>query len=190
MANNTYGPGFTVETVPEKVDKYRFSMTITTPYPEKPLTLFVLMMNPSIADSEHKDPTVDKIIKHQAKNYKKIIIVNTTPIIETDSSKLKEYKSTVNKLMMTNKTSIGRMIKEAHKFHFWIATGNTKKNVNDAAYEDLMNYIDAHTTGNGQYAMKVTAEGYGKHPSRATVEELEHLKHVVKADDKWHIALG
>lgn len=190
MANYTYPTGFGVEEVVKK-DGARYSLVIKTPTPNARLTLFVLMMNPSTADGDKSDSTVDHLIRTlgQTGRYKKIVIVNTTPVIETDSKNLKAHQAQINKLAMVNAKVVAKQVKQAGHFHFLIGTGVIEKGVNDKSYIDLMNQTDHDTTGDGLYVGALTKAGYGKHPRYIKGEELIALTHVSKADDQWHLKL-
>lgn len=184
-----YPKGYEVTMVPKETKGYRYALEIDTPYPSKNLSLFVLMMNPSVADSRNMDPTVTTIIKNLGKNYSRIIIVNTTPVIETSSDNLKNHQSEINQQAMVNAKTVGRMVKEAKHFHFLVATGEIQKGVNDKSYIELMNKIDDMTTGDGLYTVRLTKDGYGGHPLYKKTSEIQNLTHIRKADDQWHFVV-
>lgn len=185
--NFAYPDGYTVKSVLNEQTNCRYALQIMTPSVDKKLTLFVLMMNPSVARLEHSDKTIDTLIRFYGHKYRQIIVVNTTPVIETDSKNLKNRQSDINRNILPNTKSVTRMVKEAHHFHFLIATGDIIKGVNEQAYVDLMNHIDAITVGDALFTIKLTSKGYGGHPLYKKAELLENLTRVRKADDQWHL---
>ena len=76
MANQShkYPDGFSVNEVVKK-NGARYSLVLNTPTPDAKLTLFVLMMNPSSADGEDSDPTVNKLLRTLGASgkYKKVV---------------------------------------------------------------------------------------------------------------------
>ena len=167
----------------------RYSLEISTPNPASDLTLFVLMMNPSVADGTSSDRTINTILNARGNLYRKVVVVNTTPVIETDSSKLKTRISDIHKNALPNAKAIEHMVKTAGHFHFLVATGEVIKGVNDDSYIKLMNQIDYLTVGDGLYVVKLTAKGYGGHPLYKPKAMIENLTHVRKADDQWHLKI-
>ncbi|KRL43728.1 DUF1643 domain-containing protein [Lacticaseibacillus manihotivorans] len=192
MANQShkYPDGFSVNEVVKK-NGARYSLVLNTPTPDAKLTLFVLMMNPSSADGEDSDPTVNKLLRTLGASgkYKKVVIVNTTPIIETDSDNLKNRQAEINKLAMVNASTVAKQVKLAGHFHFLVATGLIKKGVNDKSYVALMDQIDQQTTGDGLYVVDLTKDDYGKHPLYTKDDDVRNLKWVSKADAQWHLKL-
>ncbi|WP_127849385.1 DUF1643 domain-containing protein [Lacticaseibacillus hulanensis] len=186
-----YPYGYTAEMNPRVANGYRYSLTISNPKnANKPLSLFVLMMNPSVANSQHSDPTVNTLIRNLGDNYKQIIIVNTTPIIETNSDNLKAHQAEINDQASVNANVVANMVVAARQFHFLVATGEIKKGVNDRSYIELMDEIDRMTTGDGFYTVRLTKDGYGGHPLYKKTEEIQNLTHIRKADNQWHFRIG
>lgn len=165
----------------------RYSLEIMTPNPSSPLTLFVLMMNPSTADAQNSDRTVNTLLNTIGDRYREVIIVNTTPVIETDSKQLKSRVADIHKNALPNAKSVEKMVKTAAHFHFLVATGDVIKGVNDDSYIKLMDQIDYLTTGDGLYVVKLTKKGYGGHPLYKPKAMIENLTHVRKADAQWHL---
>ena len=118
-----------------------------------------------------------------------LVIVNTTPIIETDSDNLKNRQAEINKLAMVNASTVAKQVKLAGHFHFLVATGLIKKGVNDKSYVALMDQIDQQTTGDGLYVVDLTKDDYGKHPLYTKDDDVRNLKWVSKADAQWHLKL-
>lgn len=185
-----YPDGFKVTEVVKKGDA-RYSLVISTPTSNAKLTLFVLMMNPSTADGQQADPTVKKLLTTLGNSgkYKKVVIVNTTPYICTDSNDLKNHQAQINKLAMVNAKTVAKQVKLAGKFHFLVASGVIQPKVNEKSYVALMNQIDDQTTGDGLYVVDLTKDGYGKHPLYMKNEQVSNLTWVSKADDQWHLKL-
>ncbi|MDT2563434.1 MULTISPECIES: DUF1643 domain-containing protein [Lactococcus] len=182
-----YPTGYKAESVLSESQNCRYALKITTPATSSPITLFVLMMNPSVADGRKSDKTIDTLIKYYGEKYRQIIVVNTTPVIETDSNNLKNRINDINKNKMANTRSVSRMVKEAGSFHFLIATGEVKKGINDAAYVDLMNHIDNITVGDALFVISLTSKGFGGHPLYKKAEQLQNLTLVRKSDEFWHL---
>ncbi|MDH5104922.1 DUF1643 domain-containing protein [Lentilactobacillus diolivorans] len=51
----------------------RYSLEISTPKPNSQLTLFVLMMNPSVANAENSDRTINTILNTIGDRYREVI---------------------------------------------------------------------------------------------------------------------
>ncbi|MDH5104923.1 hypothetical protein OQI89_03550 [Lentilactobacillus diolivorans] len=117
----------------------------------------------------------------------KSLVVNTTPVIEPDSKKLKGRLSAIHQNALPNAKAVEHMVKKAQHFHFLVATGDVVKGVNDSSYIELMNQIDYLTTGDGLYVVKLTQHGYGGHPLYKPKAMIENLTHVRKADAQWHL---
>lgn len=185
--NYQYPAGYFAESVPSHPTDCRYALKITTPATDKELTLFVLMMNPSVAEQTASDKTIDTLIKNYGTRYRQIIVVNTTPVIETNSDNLKSRIGDINRNMLPNTKSVIRMVRESGHFHFLIATGNIIKGVNDKTYIDLMNHIDSITTGDGLYVVRLASKGFGGHPLYKKASELKNLTHVRQKDAQWHL---
>lgn len=185
--NFNYPIGYSAESVLSESENCRYALKIKTPTTTSQLTLFVLMINPSVANANQSDKTIDTLIKYYGDKYRQIIVVNTTPVIETDSNNLKNRVNDINKNKMANTSSVSRMVREAGHFHFLIATGEIKKGVNDSAYVDLMNHIDDMTVGDALFVISLTSKGFGGHPLYKKSEQLKNLTRVRKADDNWKL---
>ena len=175
-----YPTGSKAESALSESHNWRYALKITTPATSSPITLFVSMINPSLADDSKSDKTIDTLIKYYGEKYRQIIVVNTTPVIETDSNNLKNRINDINKNKMANTRSVSRMVKEAGSFHFLIATGEVKKGINGAAYVDLMNHIDNITVGDALFVIRLTSKGFGGHPLYKKAEQLQNLTLVRK----------
>ncbi|WP_461224817.1 DUF1643 domain-containing protein [Lacticaseibacillus suihuaensis] len=102
MAVYHYPEGFKAHTIPANVTTERYALVIDTPNPLQPLTLFVLMMNPSVADATYSDMTVNTLLTNLGDRYKQVIIVNTTPVVETKSENLKAHASQIAQRLLAN----------------------------------------------------------------------------------------
>jgi len=187
MASFNYPNGYEVEAILSEKTGCRYALKIKTTAISEKLTLFVLMMNPSVARQESSDKTINTLIKYYGNKYKQIIVVNTTPVIEKDSDNLKNRVNDINKNILPNTKAVTRMVNEAGHFHFLIATGDIKKGINDKAYIDLMNHIDSITEGDGLYVISLTKNGYGGHPLYKKTEMLENLTRVKKGTSDWKL---
>lgn len=185
-----YPAGYQPHAVKKLGAPCRYALEIDTPYPNERLTLFVLMMNPSVADETQSDPTVNLLLNNLGSHYHEVTIVNTTPIIETDSKNLKNRVPEINKYMLANSKTVARMIKKAGHFHILIATGEIIRGVNDKAYISLMDQIRATTIGDAFYTVQLTKAGYGGHPLYKSKDKIQHLTHIVPVDAQWHWAVG
>lgn len=185
--NYQYPTGYFAESVPSHPTDCRYALKITTPAVNQPYTLFVLMMNPSVAEQTASDKTIDTLIKNYGTKYRQIVVVNTTPVIESKSVNLKNRVNEIRRNMLSNTKAVTRMVRESGYFHFLIATGNVIKGVNEQPYIDLMNHIDSITRGDALFTIRLTSNGYGGHPLYKKAFELQNLTKVKRKDANWHL---
>lgn len=163
--------------------RYRYALTIDTPYPKQPLSLFVLMMNPSTADGEESDRTINTLLRNLGHRYRQIVVVNTTPLIETDSHVLRQRVAEIEAAVTENARIVATMMHRTGDCHLLVATGNLIKHVNVAPYVELMNTIATKQL----YVIQLTKAGYGSHPLYKATELFEHLTPVEPSDAQWHL---
>lgn len=152
---------------------YRYTLDINLTKSEKEKILVVIMMNPSQADQDKSDKTVNKILKWATKkNYNKVFIRNCIPFNETDSNNLpKLLEQYCNKefeeIMKKNYDYIEKAVKDTYKdedSNVLLATGSPK----NAKMEVYMNAIYKLLEEKISYFYKDNEDGYYKHPLYAS----------------------
>lgn len=148
-----------------------------------------IMMNPSKADFNNSDLTVNKVIKFSFIKGKGSIgiinIVNLFPFYETHSGSLqaviKQVKNMPNLIFKDIMTLNNEMIKQALQSSNYIvlAWGNPSDNIDKRLHFDQCKYINSYirTLNNKKiYVIKtqfekiLTNEGYPRHPSRPSLQ--------------------
>lgn len=180
-----YPEGFKVVDI-NRNDTCRYSLDIQTPNQEAEKSLFVLMMNPSRGNEKEMDSTIKLLVRHVAPRYNKMIIVNTTPVIKTQSTLLGNYREEIKNEADKNVQIILDKAKEVGKADFLVATGNVKPMMKES-YEIVMDRIGQSELGNNMYAIEISGKDFGSHPHGMVIERMEKLTKVEVTDSEGHL---
>jgi len=171
--------------------KCRYFLDLTLKKFKHPWTLVALMKSPSEANDSQSDQTVNTLLNGLDDRYKRVIIVNTTPLIIDDETPPKDRTAEVQKYAAENKQMVAMMIQDAKKFHLLVATGELETGVNDELYPALMSTIDELTTiGDGLFVVNTTHDNHGVGILRSKQYlQNSYLSRAHKVDDDWHLEL-
>lgn len=79
-------------------------------------TICFILLNPSTADEEANDPTIEKLMKYaRAWGYRRLIVVNLFAYRETDSTKLRSLASTRDIVGPFNNAYIDQVVSVSHR---------------------------------------------------------------------------
>ncbi|MFC6164194.1 DUF1643 domain-containing protein [Lactiplantibacillus dongliensis] len=184
-----YPQGFSCESA--DIDgNCRYSLKIVNSNTSKPETLFVLMMNPSTANGNQSDQTVNGLLTGVGKEYQKIIIVNVSPVMIEKKDKFSE-DSDEEKTGITERNirAIKGLLRESENIYFLVGTGNIS-DTDEETYVKIMNIISNVVGKDEIHAMELNQTGYSINPivaALADYKNTESLKSVYKYDDRWHL---
>ncbi|WP_395409177.1 DUF1643 domain-containing protein [Levilactobacillus lettrarii] len=182
--SEAYPEGFKVIGI-NRNETCRYSLEIKTPNENADKALFVLMKNPSVGDEKLMDPTIKLLVKHVAPRYRKMIIVNASPVIETDSENLNDHREEIEKQADKNARVITEMAQNLGEADLLLATGEVE-DILKGSYVELMNQISQSELGNHLYMISSVAN-YGGHPLGKLIADMEKLTPVEQADAEWHL---
>ncbi|WP_220742170.1 DUF1643 domain-containing protein [Leuconostoc palmae] len=164
---------------------YRYYLEIEDELSDSKETLIALLMNPSKAglpsknvngDIKISDTTVNLLIQAYGKKYKKIIIFNVFPVLNSSSTKAKKYFSDKIK---ENLDMIASKVKNISNYDLVVATGRFPKKY----FQNYSSIMDVLTNNNKiVFAVGLTVQGYGKHVNQraGTGNNLTALTNVKK----------
>ena len=164
---------------------YRYYLEIEDELSDSKETLIALLMNPSKAglpsknvngDIKISDTTVNLLIQAYGKKYKKIIIFNVFPVLNSSSTKAKKYFSDKIK---ENLDMIASKVKNISNYDLLVATGRFPKKY----FQNYSSIMDVLTNNNKiVFAVGLTVQGYGKHVNQraGTGNNLTALTNVKK----------
>ncbi|MFD1454775.1 DUF1643 domain-containing protein [Levilactobacillus lanxiensis] len=177
----------------------RYSLEISAVDSDKEQDLIVLMENPSVGDEYEMDSTIQRLVDHVAKNYKKMIIVNVTPVVAT--SDLDKYIHEINEQKSKNVKVVKSIIDNASdEAELLVATGDLS-NVKgsdelckalQSSYVELMDMIGNTSLYDNMHVISLVGnenKKYGGHPLRKDTDCLDNLTDVTKVehDAAWHL---
>lgn len=149
--------------------KYRYSLVIKTKghsiYAKG--ILIVLMMNPSHADNIYCDDTVEFVIKHFHKKYKKIIVLNICPVVNPTSTDISNLLEKDKRSLKWSKNiyKIFCLKKELKCYYdLLVATGDVNP-INKDMYRIIMDilYNPYSYNTNKTFAININKSGYAVH---------------------------
>ncbi|HFR4159492.1 TPA: DUF1643 domain-containing protein [Bacillus cereus] len=189
----SYPTGFTVQGIsPESNINKRYSLEISLDNSRTKKTATIIMMNPSKANQNCSDQTVNKVLNFFKDNSKipisKVIILNLFPYYENDSKKL------VNRIKSINSNELQENIdvftKHISESDFIVlAWGNVPKGfcakIHNAYVKKTMNIIEITLKQDILYVFKddkfaaneiITKKQRPRHPNRITLNNLYKIQ--------------
>jgi len=182
----------------------RYTLEISAVDSDKEQDLIVLMENPSVGDEYEMDPTIQRLVNYVAKNYKKMIIVNVTPVVAT--SNLDKYVYEISEQKHKNVEVVKNIIDNvSDKAELLVATGDLGKvkgpdgrraselcKALQDSYVELMDMVEKTSLFNHMYAIKLVGDGnkrFGGHPLYKSADCMDNLTGIkkVEGDDAWHL---
>lgn len=126
--------------------------------------IIVIMMNPSKADRNVSDPTINKVIRICAKaGFSTLKILNSIPYYETYSDKIKNL--TPNKCIILEKNIEEIKEKTQDATHIVIATGlPSKKEAKESMEKEILKVHELLENKLPIYVFGVRKDGFSKHP--------------------------
>ena len=177
------------EIIPIKKTYYRNLLKFENNHQSNNQNTVVIMMNPSAADANYSDDTVNKVIHALSSISQRIYILNLFPFYEPDSKKLgnlvqKKNNSQINN---QNEVAISKAIKNADRIIF--AWGDVPKGLSAKLHNErvkaVIKIIEMQNKGNLLYVFNYGREKFLKfiskkkrplHPSRKNIHSLKGIK--------------
>ncbi|MFC5733414.1 DUF1643 domain-containing protein [Cytobacillus gottheilii] len=174
---------------PVKNTYYRVSLEIQNSLQSNNHKTVVIMMNPSAADANNSDETVNKVIKALRTISETIYILNLFPFYEPNSKKLGDLvkKKTNIHIVNQNKVAISQAIKNADKIIF--AWGDVPKGLSAKLHNErvksVIDIVNLYNKENCLYVFNYIQKNKLKfiskkkrplHPSRKNIHSLKSIK--------------
>lgn len=133
-------------------------------------TLFVIGLNPSTADAQKSDPTMQSVLRIAAYNgFDGFVMINLYPFRAAQPYNLpKEFDP---KLHEENLKIISKLLKDRENIEVWLAFGAniTKREYLKQCFEDIMKLMIPYNP-KWYYINNLTKEGYPPHPLYQSVD--------------------
>ncbi|MEK3977878.1 DUF1643 domain-containing protein [Psychrobacillus sp. FSL K6-2836] len=177
------------EMIPIKKTYYRNLLKFDNNLQSNNQNTVVIMMNPSAADANYSDDTVNKVIHALSTISQTIYILNLFPFYEPDSKKLGDLVQKKNNLQIINQNeaAISKAIKSADKIIF--AWGDVPKGLPAKLHNErvkaVIKIIEKRNKENSLYVFNYGRKKFLKfisnkkrplHPSRKNIHSLKSIK--------------
>ena len=156
--------------------KYRFMLVRKLGAGSRTITW--CMLNPSTADENDHDSTIRRCMDFSKRwGFDKMIVVNLSPLVETDSSKLKSVGPLPEDIRERNETAIKQAVKASEKVVMAYGNAGNLYGRDDATIELL------REMGTEMWCLGTTQQGAPRHPLRLPKsQELEEFQPAVDTD--------